>query len=54
MDIVTIVLIVMVFGMFYLQNEITSLKLEMEIKTDDIRELQEHVRMFDEEAESID
>ena len=46
MDIVTIVLIAIVLGMFYLQNEITALKQEMEIKTDDISELQEHTKMF--------
>tara|TARA_E500000081_G_C5843693_1_gene223204 strand:+ start:33 stop:221 length:189 start_codon:yes stop_codon:yes gene_type:complete len=46
-DLLWLLFAVVIYGLFYLQNEITALKEEMEIKHDDISELQDKVGMFD-------
>ena len=46
-DLLWLLFAAVVYGLFYLQNEITALKEEMEIKHDDISELQDKVGMND-------
>ena len=53
-DLVWGLFIISVFGMFYLQNQIHALEGEMEIKHDDISELQDYVGMFDKDINGED
>ena len=46
-DLLWLLFAAVIYGLFYLQNEITALMEEMEIKHDDISELQDKVGMND-------